>query len=252
MASKRGNMFYQNKKQETTEIGKQRARFSWWSSRLGERFPLYGLPFVLWGVAQPPGCVYPPHSSKEAPQNMFGRLDAIFTLDRLRVITVQLTGVDQGVQAPKHVLPEQGNKYVYFERVRKRGYGVLEGGVDEAGATGQSSARRRPRYDGSSGHLFLSVDWLMSYRDTMRCSPCVVLLVSAAILGTAPASACLYGCICFKTTVRCMQLYLETIPPIPDNTTVLYFDGVLSLPESKVSVVSQYLGDDSNMRKETS
>ncbi|XP_030054785.1 peroxidasin homolog isoform X2 [Microcaecilia unicolor] len=51
----------------------------------------------------------------------------------------------------------------------------------------------------------------------------VLLLVGAGLFTAAPGwvSACPSRCLCFRTTVRCMHLMLESIPPVAPQTTIL-------------------------------
>ncbi|KAJ9586073.1 hypothetical protein L9F63_020270, partial [Diploptera punctata] len=57
----------------------------------------------------------------------------------------------------------------------------------------------------------------------------VVLLVSIAT-GQADAQ-CPARCLCFRTTVRCMFLQLDSVPQVPSETTILFFN-TLSLCRS--------------------
>ena len=50
----------------------------------------------------------------------------------------------------------------------------------------------------------------------------LVLLLAASVADVADANVrCPVKCLCFRTTVRCMFLQLEKVPPVPFNTTIL-------------------------------
>ncbi|KAM9708996.1 peroxidasin homolog isoform 2-T2 [Menidia menidia] len=55
-----------------------------------------------------------------------------------------------------------------------------------------------------------------------RLAPGLVLLAAAVLaLAVGPARGCPSRCLCFRTTVRCMHLNLETVPAVSPQTTIL-------------------------------
>uniref|UniRef100_A0A3Q2QIY6 Peroxidasin n=1 Tax=Fundulus heteroclitus TaxID=8078 RepID=A0A3Q2QIY6_FUNHE len=64
----------------------------------------------------------------------------------------------------------------------------------------------------------------MAIRAGRLCSP-RLLLALLALIACGPQSAlcCPSRCLCFRTTVRCMHLNLETVPAVSPQTTILNF-----------------------------
>ncbi|XP_078456569.1 peroxidasin homolog [Lampetra planeri] len=72
---------------------------------------------------------------------------------------------------------------------------------------------------------------MMMMAGMMKMMP--VVLVMVLLLGWSPAAvACPSRCLCFRTTVRCMHLQLDTVPRVDPRTTILdlRFNRIRELP----------------------
>lgn len=58
--------------------------------------------------------------------------------------------------------------------------------------------------------------------NTMLLKPSALLGFLCFLLLPASSRSCPPRCLCFRTTVRCMHLMLETIPDIPPQTSILW------------------------------
>uniref|UniRef100_A0A672R5U5 Peroxidasin n=1 Tax=Sinocyclocheilus grahami TaxID=75366 RepID=A0A672R5U5_SINGR len=73
-------------------------------------------------------------------------------------------------------------------------------------------------------HTALTAHWLVMALRTVRNLPCVLSVLGVLLLSSGPSRvfSCPSRCLCFRTTVRCMHLNLESVPAVLPQTTILY------------------------------
>uniref|UniRef100_A0A8C2CWQ8 Peroxidasin n=1 Tax=Cyprinus carpio TaxID=7962 RepID=A0A8C2CWQ8_CYPCA len=74
-----------------------------------------------------------------------------------------------------------------------------------------------------SMHTALTAHWLVMALRTVRNLPCFLSVLGVFLLSSGPQRvfSCPSRCLCFRTTVRCMHLNLESVPAVLPQTTIL-------------------------------
>uniref|UniRef100_A0A9J8AZI0 Peroxidasin n=1 Tax=Cyprinus carpio carpio TaxID=630221 RepID=A0A9J8AZI0_CYPCA len=77
--------------------------------------------------------------------------------------------------------------------------------------------------DSCTVHTALTAHWLVMALRTVRNLPCFLSVLGVFLLSSGPQRvfSCPSRCLCFRTTVRCMHLNLESVPAVLPQTTIL-------------------------------